>query len=165
MLEFAQKLIDEDVVTNVEALEKLAGQAVAQGQEGPAPQRIPSSRPTTWSRTSSPCRQEGGRRARRPIFAFEDVDTMDDKALGAALKVLLGDCVRYGASDLHLCTGRRPFVRKDRVISYISEHPLSADEALRLNTVLLTPEQKKAFLAKKDLDYALAVGAWTSATA
>jgi twitching motility protein PilT len=48
-------------------------------------------------------------------------------------------------------------VRKDRVLSYISEKPLSAEEALNINTVLLTPEQRKTFLEKRDLDYALEV--------
>jgi twitching motility protein PilT len=66
--------------------------------------------------------------------------------------------VSYGASDLHLCTGRRPFVRRDREISFISEHALTSDSALRINTALLSPQQKKSFLEKHDLDYALAVG-------
>ena len=83
---------------------------------------------------------------------------MDDKPLAASLQSLLSDCVAYGASDLHLCTGRRPFVRKDREISYISAHALTAPSALRINTSLLTPQQKKQFLEKHDLDYALAVG-------
>ena len=37
-------------------------------------------------------------------------------------------------------------------------HVLKAEDALRLNTVLLSESQKKAYLEKKDLDYALAVG-------
>src|SRR5271154_958682 len=35
MLDFAQKLIDESVVTNVEALEKLAGMAAVKAKGGP----------------------------------------------------------------------------------------------------------------------------------
>src|SRR5476649_859041 len=45
------------------------------------------------------------------------------------------------------------------MISYISEKPLSADEALKLNTALLSPDQRKTFLADRDLDYALAISA------
>jgi twitching motility protein PilT len=36
--------------------------------------------------------------------------------------------------------------------------PLTPDSALRINTILLSPEQKTTFLEKHDLDYALAVG-------
>jgi twitching motility protein PilT len=49
-------------------------------------------------------------------------------------------------------------VRKDRVLSYISEHLLTPDSSFRINTALLSPAQKKAFTEKHDLDYALAVG-------
>ena len=84
---------------------------------------------------------------------------MDDKALAIGMRELLTSSVRHGASDLHLTTGRRPFIRRERQLTFISEHILSASEALRLNTVLLSPEEKKAFLEKKDLDYALAPAA------
>src|SRR5690606_11738878 len=46
----------------------------------------------------------------------------------------------------------------NRALSYISDHTLTADEALRLNTALLSEGQKKIFLERKDYDYALAVG-------
>jgi twitching motility protein PilT len=157
MVEFAQKLIDEDVVTDVEALEMLAGVAARKAKGGP-----PSSDPFVAADDLvedivpvPPKKTEVGP---VPEFAFEDIDTIDDKPLASSLQALLGDCARFGASDLHLCTGRRPFVRKDREISYISNHPLNATDALRLNTALLSPEQKKAFTERHDLDYALAVG-------
>ena len=157
IVDFAQKLIDEDIVTAVEALEKLAGQASLNSKKGP-PKPDPFVAADDLVEdvvVMAPKKVEVGP---APAFAFEDIDTMSDIELAPALQVLLGDCVRYGASDLHLCTGRRPFVRKDRVISYISQHTLPPDSALRINSVLLSPEQKKAFLAKHDLDYALAVG-------
>jgi twitching motility protein PilT len=157
LVEFAQRLIDEDVVTNVEALEKLAGHAVLNGKKGPPPtDPFVAADDLVEDVVIMPPKKAVAGPA--PEFPFEDVDTMDDKELASAVEGLLGDCVRHGASDLHMCTGRRPFVRKDRVISYISGHALGSDSALRLNTVLLTPEQKKAFVVKKDLDYALSVG-------
>jgi twitching motility protein PilT len=158
MVEFAQKLIDEDIVTNVAALEKLAGRASLQSKKGP-PKQDPfiAADDLVEDLVVMPPKKVVAGPA--PAFAFEDIDTMDDKPLAASLQGILADCVSYGASDLHLCTGRRPFVRKDRMISYISEHPLTADSALRINTALLSPAQKKTFLEKHDLDYALAVGA------
>jgi twitching motility protein PilT len=157
MVDFAQKLIDEDYVTNVGALEKLAGMASLNSKKGPpTPDPFIAADDLVEDIVAMPPKKVVAGPA--PVFAFEDIDTMDDKPLAASLQVLLGDCVSYGASDLHLCTGRRPFVRKDRVISYISEHSLTPDSSLRINTVLLTPEQKKSFVEKHDLDYALAVG-------
>jgi twitching motility protein PilT len=157
MVDFAQKLIDEDVVTNVEALEKLAGQAALNAKKGPPkPDPFIAADDLVEDIVVMPAKKAVAGPA--PVFAFEDIDTMDDKPLAASLQTLLGDCVAYGASDLHLCTGRRPFVRKDREISYISAHALTASSALRINTSLLNPEQKKQFLEKHDLDYALAVG-------
>jgi twitching motility protein PilT len=156
MLEFAQKLIDEEVVTNVEALEQLAGHASLAGQKGPPP-RDPFSAPDEFVEDIVPMPKQREAVGPPPAFSAGKLDTGDDKALGDTLKGLLASSIKFGASDLHLCTGRRPFVRKDRSISYISEKPLTADEALKLNTALLSPEQKKTFLAKRDLDYALAV--------
>jgi twitching motility protein PilT len=157
LVDFAQKLIDEDVVTDVAALEKLAGQAVLNAKKG-APPTDPfvSADDLIEDVVIMPPKKVVA--GPPPEFPFEDIETMDDKELASALEVLLGDCVRHGASDLHMCTGRRAFMRKDRMISYISGHTLGPDSALRLNTVLLTPEQKKAFVTKKDLDYALSVG-------
>jgi twitching motility protein PilT len=119
IVDFAQKLIDEDVVTDVEALEKLAGQAALNGKKGP-PKTDPfvAADDLVEDVVVKPVKKvELGP---PPDFAFEDIETMDDKHLGDSLEVLLGDCVRHGASDLHLCTGRRPFLRKNREIAYIS---------------------------------------------
>jgi twitching motility protein PilT len=157
MLEFAQKLVDDDFVSDLEALEEMAGVAAAKGKLG-GPPRDPfvSADDQVEDIVAMPVRKEAAGPA--PVFAFETIGDMDEAALGGALKSLLGSSVRYGASDLHLCTGRRPFVRKDRAISFISEHTLTANEAFRLNTALLTPLQGKTFKEKHDLDYALAIG-------
>jgi twitching motility protein PilT len=157
MLVFAQKLIDDDIVINVGALEKLAGLATVQADLGP-PTADPFSAPDDLVEDNIPMPPKKMVAGAAPSLEFDTIARMDDKALGTALKELLGASVNYGASDLHLCTGRRPFVRKDRAISYISEHALTSEEAMRINTVLLSTEQSKTFLAKRDLDYALPIG-------
>lgn len=85
------------------------------------------------------------------------INAADEKAAGETLKKMLASAVAFGASDLHLCTGRRPFLRKDRVISFIADKPLTAEEAMNLNTALLTPGQRMVFEEHHDLDFALAV--------
>jgi twitching motility protein PilT len=158
MLDFAQTLIDEGIVTNVEALEKLAGAAALKARAGVPPKTDPfvAADEQVQDVVATPPKKFVAGPA--PVFDFDAIGKMDDKAMGGALKDILGASVRFGASDLHICTGRRPFVRKDRAIAFIGERLISADHALRINTALLTPEQHKEFLAKKDLDYALAVG-------
>ncbi len=158
MLVFAQKLIDDDIVTNVEALEKLAGMATKRSDQGP-PKDDPFAAPDDLVEDNIAMPPKKVVAGATPSIAFDALGKMDEKSLAESLKELLGSSVRFGASDLHLCTGRRPFVRRDRAISYISEHLLTPEEALRINTVLLTPEQNKVFMAKHDLDYALPIGA------
>ena len=158
MLEFAQKMVDEDIVTDLEGLETIAGHAALKAKKGPPPtDPFLSAEDLVEEVIPMPIRKEAAGPA--PTITVGNLGSQDDKAMGETLKGLLASSVKFGASDIHLCTGRRPFVRKDRVISYISEKPLTADEALKLNTSLLSPEQKKVFLADRDLDYALAISA------
>ncbi|MBI5769844.1 MAG: PilT/PilU family type 4a pilus ATPase [Verrucomicrobia bacterium] len=162
LMSVAQELIDAGSVTDVETLEKLAELALAKGEKGP-----PASDPFAESETQAPFaaptaaakstpagpRAPGG----APKFAFDTIPALDDAALAAGLRQLLKDTARYGASDLHLSTNARPFIRKNRALSYLSDYILPADDALRLNTILLIEAQKKNYLEKKDLDYALAL--------
>ena len=172
LMMFAQELIDAGIVTDLEKLEKVAELAAAKGGKGP-----PAADPFDDSGTQAPFVLAGpaghaavaakpaaaasGPMAAGPApkFAFETIVSLDDAALAAALRALLKDTANYGASDLHLSTGARPFIRKDRALSYLSDYVLTDKDALRLNTVLLTEPQKKTFLEKKDFDYALAVTA------
>lgn len=94
-----------------------------------------------------------------PHFAIDQLAAMDAPALAAALSKLLRDCARYGASDLHLSAGMVPFMRRNRILVTLGQHRLSADEALRLNLALLTPEQSTLFQEIRDFDYALALDA------
>jgi twitching motility protein PilT len=150
LLDFAQLLIDGGVVTDVEKLEGFADLALRNATAGP-PANDPFADP---AETGS-----GGDAAEAPAlpgFPFDSVATLSDDSLAAKLGELLKATAHYGASDLHLSAGARPFIRKDRAFVTISEHPLTAEEALRLNTVLLTEQQRRAFLEHKDFDYALA---------
>src|ERR1700677_3662169 len=139
MLDFAQRLVDDDIVVDHEALERLAGVASASAKAG-APPLDPFESADDQVQDIVVKAEKKEAAGPPPAFAFDGIGKMDDKAVGAAMKELLGTSVRFGASDLHICTGRRPFLRKDRTLSFISEHALTAEEALRLNTALLTPQ-------------------------
>jgi twitching motility protein PilT len=169
--DFAQRLLDDGVVdeANLPTLEKLAGLAMAKGANGPpaldpfdsnetATPFAPPSRADAFATPDDPSatRPAAGP---APQFPFGQTAALDDPALAAALRELLRATARLGASDLHLSTGARPFIRRNRELSYLSEHALTAEDALRLNTALLSEGQRKIFLERKDFDYALALSA------
>ncbi len=177
LMGFAQELVDAGIVTDVDVLEKLADLAVTKGEKGPpaadpfddtdqAP--VVQTGSAAHARTAAadedsadadPAQEDPAAAGTAPQFAFETLATLDDTALAAALRDLLKSTARHGASDLHLSTGARPFIRKNRALAYLSDYVLTAKDALRLNVALLAEHQKKIYLEKKDLDYALALSA------
>ena len=163
LMAFAQEFIDGGVVADVDKLETLAGQAIAHAEKG-APANDPfedddGGAPHVVRAGAAAMSAHHPGEAGAPTFAFATIGTLDDTALAGGLRELLRATAAHGASDLHLSTGARPFIRKDRVLSYISEHVLTAAEALRANTALLSEGQRKIFLERKDYDYALALSA------
>ena len=158
LMDFAQKLIDEGIVTDVEKLEAIAGDALARAPSGP-----PDGNPLKDEAPADddvPVAPKGkAAPAGAPQFPFDQIASLDDDELAGALRQLLIDAGKYGASDLHLSAGSKPFVRKHRVLTSITEHILTDQESLRLNTVLLAEHQKKIFLERRDYDLALALGA------
>ncbi len=168
LMAFAQELIDGGIVEDVEKLEVIAGQAVAKAKGGPPP-NDPFATATATATPAAPtpaiASTAPAASAREPTvtgaasIAFDAVAKMDAAALAGAMRTLLKATAAQGASDLHLSTGARPFIRQQRALAYLSDHVLTAEDALRLNTALLAESQKKIFLERKDYDYALAVSA------
>ncbi len=162
LMDFAQKLIDDGIVTDVDTLERVAGNAMARAALGP-----PDGNPLLEGTTPPmPVGDSGSRPAVKasapagaPQFPFDQIAAMDDAALAKAMRQLLIDAGKYGASDLHLSAGSKPFVRRLRALTPITDHVLKDDESLRLNTVLLAEHQKKIYLERRDYDLALALDA------
>src|SRR5436190_52680 len=128
--DFAQRLIDDGYVEDVETLEKVAGLAMAKGQKS-----APSGDPFAESGTEPPfeaapvakAEGEGKKSAAGPMpkFPFENVAALDDAGLASAFRALLRQTGEFGASDLHLSTGSRPFLRKNRQLFPLTEEVLS----------------------------------------
>jgi len=156
LMDFAQKLIDDGIVQDVEKLETIAGHAMARAAAGP-----PATNPLLDDESAPAPAASGGSRPTAggvPQFPFDQVGAMDDAALAKALRQLLIDTGKFGASDLHLSAGSRPFIRKHRALMPITGHVLTEQESLRLNTCLLAEHQKNVFLERRDYDLALALG-------
>ncbi len=167
LLDCAQQLIDDEYVDDVEALEKVAGLAMVKSESGPPPTNpftvksmghpeptsvVPSTPivPTPSSAAASP----GG-----ADLDFTQVASMSDEKLEQSMRNFLVHCGDQGVSDLHLSAGAKPFVRQQRGLKVLSEHVLTEEESLRLNTILLAPHQREIYLERKDYDFALALDA------
>lgn len=151
LMDFAQKLIDDGIVKDVGKLEEIAGGALEKAAAGP-PAVNPLLDDETFSDEDAP--PAGG----VPQFPFDRIAALSDSALADAMRQLLIDTGKFGASDLHLSAGSKPFVRLHRALSRITEHILTAEESLRLNTALLAEHQKKILMERRDYDLALALG-------
>ncbi len=152
LMDFAQKLIDDSIVSDVEKLEAIAGDAMARAPAGP-----PADNPLLEKSAGQPGPAKAAGANGTPQFPFDKIASLDDDALAKALRQLLIDACKYEASDLHLSAGSKPFVRKHRVLTSITEHTLTEQESLRLNTVLLAEHQKNIFLERRDYDLALSL--------
>ena len=179
LLAFAQKLIDDGYVDDdrLRDLEKLAGIAHVNGAKGPpdgspwsedAPEPEvapppPAAPPPSAERVKPRVATTSPAASSAPIQAgeldFATIGSMDDDTLAEKFRGLLVLCGEEGVSDLHLTAGATPFVRNQRALSPISDHILTEEDAMRLNTVLLAPHQAKIYLERKDYDYALALDA------
>jgi len=112
LMDFAQKLIDDAIVEDLEALEKIAGLAQAKGaKSAPADDPFDESEPEPES-DLPPVAARKRPAGPAPKFAFDQVPKMTADALANGLRDLLKASALYGASDLHLSTGARPFIRK-----------------------------------------------------
>lgn len=179
LMDFAQQLIDDGYIDDHSTLERIAGLALAKAKAGPpadnpfapnepapiaqtAPVPIPLPRRTTTPGDSAPPFMVASGRegpSKLPAIAFDSIGAMDDTAVATAMRTLLRDCARYGASDLHLSAGGRPFIRTQRALKTLSNHILSDADARRLNVALLASHQRKIFEELRDFDYALALDA------
>jgi len=161
LVAFAQKLLDDGITDNVEMLEKLADLAMTKSEKGPpaADPFEPEEEEVEEASTAALAGKSAtGGVGPAPKFPFDQVAMMDEPSLAAGMRELLRTTARHGASDLHLSTGSRPFIRKNRALAFLSPHTLTAEDAVRLNTSLLKDDQKKTYFERKDFDYALSLG-------
>ncbi|MFM1851699.1 MAG: Twitching mobility protein [Verrucomicrobiota bacterium] len=157
LMNFAQKLIDDAIVEDIAKLETIARLALSKGQAGPPADDPFADEDDDGDADDSAPAAESVAADANLDFPFDGISGLNDDALAEAVRELLKATARSGASDLHFSTNARPFVRQDRSFKFISEHALTADEALLLNTALLDEGQKRTYLERKDYDYALAL--------
>ncbi|MBW8782188.1 MAG: PilT/PilU family type 4a pilus ATPase [Verrucomicrobia bacterium] len=175
---FAQLLTDKKLVADATLVDRLiveAKEIAASGAEAPAlalpaapaPVAAPApAKPVSVPQASSSSPAAAPVMAPAPVKVtaspggktdFNDVKAMTTEQLKAFMLELLGRMQTLGASDLHLSAGSPPFMRNLRMLDFLSPGILSAEDAHRLNTCLLAPDQAAQFEKKRDFDYALAM--------
>ena len=166
LMEFAQKLIDDSIVHDVEKLENLAGLAMTRAAAGPPAGNplLDEDKTSPTAAAPSPAPVAAQATAPRsiagvPQFPFEKISAMEDADLTVAVRKLLMVAGDYGASDLHLSAGSCPFVRKHRALTPLTTHVLTEKESMRMNTALLAAHQRDIFIERRDYDFALALDA------
>jgi twitching motility protein PilT len=71
-----------------------------------------------------------------------------------SLTSLVATMAQEGASDLHLTVGRNPIIRvSGELIPLVNQPILTADDTMGMALAMLNEENKKIFLAKKDIDF------------
>src|SRR5882724_1914622 len=159
LMDFAQRLIDDGIVETVETLEQIAALSLSKAKEGPpaddpfeektAEAQAPAAAPIGNISLRSPG-------ASAPAVDLTALAALSDQALATAMGDLLRESARFGASDLHLSAGAKPFLRKHRALVTLSDTALSPELSMRMNTALLAPHQRQTYSERRDFDYALA---------
>ena len=88
---------------------------------------------------------------------FEALGTLSDEDLRQAVVQLLIACQKFGISDVHISAGARPFARKSRQLVYLNDTIIDPSVAERINTTLLSEQQRYDLDQDHDLDFALAL--------
>ena len=166
LLDFAQAVIDHDLVSDFDTIQELANDAFEKGTAGEVPplnifemgqQKIQPVHATI--EPSAPAQEIFD----VPVASYSQLPSLDDLSqlskqdAARLLKRLLAGARELGVSDLHLSAGARPFIRNKLRVEYIGKKPLDAEIARQLNTALLEEWQLEWFQTKPDYDYALAL--------
>lgn len=127
----------------------------------PTAKATPSSQPATATASAAPMEIEPEEPGTR-VFAEDSGEDALDLSIAAAsdahaerLRQLLADAVQSRASDVHVHAGATPKQRVDGELVEMSPTPLRSEEAERLVSAALTPEQRLQLVTTGELDFCL----------
>jgi len=147
---FAAVLYHQKIVTDLTKLRQLVGDAEALGKTPAVPPPLAVVAEASAKPAAAPA-------AGASMIDFNGVAAMNAAQTKDFMLGLLQSVQKMGSSDLHLSCGTPPFVRNMRMLEFIGDTPLSVEDALKLNTCLLSAAEVAQFDAKRDFDYALAM--------
>ena len=139
LVALAQKIIDDGLCQDIDRIQVIAEYAYNQASSGQSPATVFS--------------------IGNQIPSLENLSRLSDPELTKLMFQMLNAICNLEASDLPLSANSVPFLRLNLKVEKFGKRILSAEDAYRLNTILLSPENKAVFDQKKDLDFAMSVGA------
>jgi len=89
------------------------------------------------------------------VSILSEIPDMSDEQLKAFARRLLLHLRKNSSSVLHFSANSHPFIRHVLKIEKQGSYILTADDALRINTIFLTEEQLDSFSKNKELTYIL----------
>lgn len=159
--QLCQSVSEEEQNSWVEQIQELVNYACEQAASGTAPG---NSSAAVYAEDDGQIRYEAPDIDLENINGYEDLPSLsdisglDDDAVRERVIYLLTCLRRLGCSDLHLSAGSPPFVRRMLQIERIDSYVLTSDDARRVNTLLLSPEQREQFIKEQDMSLALEIG-------
>lgn len=178
---FAQTILDNHLCTDLDVVQGLMNEAFALGQsdelppvnyfdDAPPPEpkrgsglKLASKPPSTAAPADHPAHATGDDygamvgAASGDVPSIHNVESMADDEVRNVMVGFLMAMRKLGASDFHLSADFYPFARIKMEFQTFGDLKLSAAASERLNTILLTTEQKEEFLKHGDLDICLAL--------
>lgn len=155
---YAEELLKEKACDDFDALQELVVEAYEHSQKKEPPYdpfRPTASSSRSQNESNAHCKFEPP----ESMPDWSEIEHLDsDESSKDFMRRLLSSAQEIGSSDLHITAGTRPFLRHNTAIQYLHDKELSKEAAYRLNLALLTPEQKKEFEERLDLDFALSLG-------
>ena len=161
-------LSEEDAQSWVEQIQAVINYAAEQAATGAAPENAAEftdggagasgEPPATAGATPAESVFQGGEDMDALAMELESVAAMSEEEAREYMQRLLITLREIGASDLHISANAPLFIRKSLVNQRLRpEYCIPADVAYKLNTCLLTEEQKQKFNELWDLNFAFEV--------
>lgn len=156
--QFCASLSEEEQREWVEQIQQLVDYASAQAASGAAPEGQGAAPESAAGHFDAADFDLSAVQGYGDLPSLRDVSSLSDEEVAQRVIILLTSLRQLGCSDLHLSAGSPPFVRRLLQIERIDSYVLTDEDAKRLNTVLLSEEQRKQFFEDQDMSLALEVG-------
>ncbi len=145
-------LVDQNYCTDNELLQSLVDKAwteASEGNEAPDLSQAEEMEIGLDESTASEITSENFQES------IDQIPEMSDQQVASFMLGLINYAEILGASDLHLSAAGRPFLRVQRVVTYLSDDVLTPEQSERINTILINKDQLEELNEEMDLDFAL----------
>lgn len=126
-----------------------------------APTSVNLSQPVQQTQSTQPVVSQASAPTQASIVSNEIASALSGGSTvkDVTIEMLLDECIKHNASDLHLQTGLAPILRVDGFLRVLTNYPVLTEEMVeKLVFATLDEEQKKILIKDKEFDYSFAFG-------